>query len=65
MEKVKNFTSKFWKDEEGLQTLEILLIIAVIVAIALLFRKTIMEWINKLLSFGNTNIDNFNPGGGE
>ncbi|MBC5637333.1 hypothetical protein H8S33_11005 [Ornithinibacillus sp. BX22] len=63
MGKIKEFMTRFWKDEEGLQTLEILLIIAVIVAIALLFRKTIMDWINKLLGFGNQNIDNFNPGG--
>lgn len=64
MKKLKNFLTKFWKDEEGLQTLEILLIIAVVVAIALLFRKTIMEWVKTLISFGDENIENFNPGGG-
>lgn len=63
MGKFKSFMTKFWKDEEGLQTLEILLIVAVVVAIALLFRKTIMEWVNKLIGFGNNNIDSFNPGG--
>ncbi|MFD1017670.1 Flp1 family type IVb pilin [Thalassobacillus hwangdonensis] len=49
----------FWEDEEGLQTLEIMLIIAVIVVIALLFRERIMTWINDLLDFGDQEIDNF------
>ncbi|TQS74632.1 hypothetical protein DX933_11900 [Ornithinibacillus gellani] len=61
MTKFKNFMTTFWKDEEGLQTLELMLIIAVIVFIALLFRKTIIGWIQKLVGFGNDNIDNFNP----
>ncbi|MUK87031.1 hypothetical protein GMD78_01265 [Ornithinibacillus sp. L9] len=62
MGKLKDFMSRFWNDEEGLQTLEILLIIAVVVFIALLFRETIIGWVNKLIGFGNDNIDDFNPG---
>lgn len=58
---MKNFMTEFWNDEEGLQTLEIMLIIAVIVAIALIFRKEIVAWIQKLVGFGNDNIDEFNP----
>lgn len=58
---MKNFMNEFWNDEEGLQTLEIMLIIAVIVAIALIFRKEIVAWIQKLVGFGNDNIDEFNP----
>jgi Flp pilus assembly pilin Flp len=59
---MKNMTKKiqkFWKDESGLQTLEMMLIIAVIVVIALLFRDQIMGWINSLLEFGDTEIKNF------
>ena len=63
MTKLKEMFTKFWKDEEGIQTLEILLIIAVIVFIALMFRKHIIDWVTKLVSFGDENIDNFNPGG--
>ncbi|KMK78246.1 Flp1 family type IVb pilin [Alkalihalobacillus pseudalcaliphilus] len=53
------FMKNFWNDEEGLQTLEIMLIIAVIVVIALLFRENIMGWINQLLDFGGRQIDQF------
>ncbi|WP_413377882.1 Flp1 family type IVb pilin [Alkalihalobacillus sp. 1P02AB] len=59
METMKTFFTNFWNDEEGLQTLEIMLIIAVIVVIALLFRNQIMEWIDGLLEFGDDQIDNF------
>lgn len=59
MEKAKNFMTKFWNDEEGLQTLEIMLIIAVIVVIALLFRKNIMQWVNDLLNFGEGEVNKF------
>ncbi|AXI09540.1 hypothetical protein CV093_12360 [Oceanobacillus sp. 143] len=59
MKNVAGKIKKFWKDESGLQTLEMMLIIAVIVVIALLFRDQIMTWINNLLSFGNDQINNF------
>nr|WP_188496380.1 Flp1 family type IVb pilin [Pullulanibacillus pueri] len=54
----------FWEDEEGLQTLEIMLIIAVIVVIALMFRDKITSWIQKLFDVGDKNIDQFGTGGG-
>ncbi|MFD2630922.1 Flp1 family type IVb pilin [Oceanobacillus kapialis] len=59
MQKFKNACKRFWKDENGLQTLEIMLIIAVIVVIALLFRENIMGWINELLDFGEGEIQDF------
>ncbi|CAM3524184.1 Flp1 family type IVb pilin [Marinicrinis lubricantis] len=51
MNAVVQKTKKLWKDEDGLGTLEILLILAVLVAIAIVFRKWIIEWVNEL--FGN------------
>ena len=33
---------KFWTEEDGITTIEILLILAVLIIIALLFRKTII-----------------------
>lgn len=51
MNMIKESIKNFWNDEEGLQTLEIMLIIAVIVVIALLFRDRIMGWIEDLLNF--------------
>ncbi|MEK0316587.1 Flp1 family type IVb pilin [Cohnella sp. 56] len=40
--------SAFWKDREGLGTLEIVLIAAVIIAIAVLFRDWILDFLNSL-----------------
>lgn len=59
MNMIKESIKNFWNDEEGLQTLEIMLIIAVIVVIALLFRDRIMVWIEDLLNFGDQNIGEF------
>jgi len=49
MQNVKNEVKKFWNDEEGLGTLEIILIAAVLVAVALLFRERITKWVTELL----------------
>ncbi|MDT3426042.1 Sec-independent protein translocase protein TatA [Paenibacillus forsythiae] len=40
---------KFWRDEEGLGTLEMILIIAVLVAVVVLFRQKIREVISDLI----------------
>lgn len=61
---MKNVVKRFrqmWKDERGLGTLEILLIIAVLVGIALLFREEIFEWVDKLLKRAGDRIDDFDP----
>lgn len=63
MNMLKESIKNFWNDEEGLQTLEIMLIIAVIVVIALLFRDQIIGWVNDLLDFGDENIGNFQQNG--
>lgn len=65
MNVMTNWMKKFWKDEEGLQTLEIMLIIAVIVVIALAFRKQVMAWVDSLISFGDEKVNQFQSGGGE
>ncbi|WP_025689026.1 Flp1 family type IVb pilin [Paenibacillus zanthoxyli] len=39
----------FWLDEEGLGTLEMILIIAVLVAVVILFRQKIKEVISNLI----------------
>ncbi|AKG33674.1 Flp1 family type IVb pilin [Paenibacillus durus] len=39
----------FWRDEEGLGTLEMILIIAVLVAVVILFRQKIKEVISNLI----------------
>lgn len=46
---------RFWRDEDGIGTLEILLIAAVLVIIAVAFRKWILSFIKKL--FGEANAE--------
>jgi len=45
MEKQLSGVRKFWKEDEGIGTLEIVLIIAVVIILALLFK----DWIIGLL----------------
>lgn len=56
MKSIKHGFVQFWKDEKGLGTLEILLIVAVLVAIAIIFRKWIGSWFQKLIGDANTNL---------
>lgn len=56
MNRFKKRAIAFMKDEEGLGTLEMLLILAIIVVIAIAFRKWIMKWVGDLFSKANTDI---------
>jgi hypothetical protein len=47
---------KLWQEEDGLGTLEILLIVAVLVALALIFRKWIVHWFNDLIKDANDEL---------
>jgi uncharacterized membrane protein YqjE len=47
----------FWENEDGLGTLEMLMILAVLVAIAVVFRKWIISWINNLFEQTQTELD--------
>ncbi|MNC31483.1 hypothetical protein D3C81_1792060 [compost metagenome] len=58
MKKVWQQVKSFWSNEDGLGTLEMLLILAIIVIIAIAFRKWIVEWVNKLFSDTNSDIQN-------
>ena len=44
-----NFFTDLWTREEGLGTLEILLIVAVLVGVALLFGNTIIDWVTGII----------------
>ncbi|ETT38865.1 Flp1 family type IVb pilin [Paenibacillus sp. FSL H7-0942] len=54
MEVLKNKVSAFWKEEDGLGTLELILIIGVIIIIALIFKNQIKTLVERLL----TNVSN-------
>jgi len=56
---IKQRIINFLREEEGMGTLEVLLIVAVLVAIALLFRGKIIEWVNTLLDKADLQIEQF------
>lgn len=49
---------RFWHDEEGIGTLEMLLIVAIILVIAIAFRKWIMKWVNDLFQYTQEEVTN-------
>jgi Flp pilus assembly pilin Flp len=57
MNKIRAGLKKLWQDEDGLGTLEILLIVAVLVALAIIFRKWIVHWFNQLIGNANTDLN--------
>ena len=56
---MKEFWKRFWKEEDGMVTIEVVVIIAVLIAIALIFRKAIVGFVSRLteqlFSDGNVN----------
>ena len=46
---MKNLLLEFIKEEDGLGTVEILLIIAVLIGVALIFRNQIINFVNALM----------------
>ena len=57
---MKNLMARFWHEEEGFGTVELVILIGVLVAVALIFRKAIIGFVNTLM--GKTfNADNI-PG---
>ncbi|WP_084287705.1 Flp1 family type IVb pilin [Paucisalibacillus globulus] len=46
---MKDYLVRFWKDEEGLETIEILLILSVLIIIAVMFKDKITTWAEGLL----------------
>lgn len=50
-----NLIKSFLKEEEGMGTVEIVIILAVLVSIALIFRNTVMDFVRTTIDniFGN------------
>jgi len=46
---MRNFINKYIKDETALGTVEIVIITAILVGLALLFRGQIIDFLNKIL----------------
>ena len=49
MQKWNQAVQRFWKNEEGIGTLEIVLIIAVIIVLALLFKGWIIKFLKGMM----------------
>lgn len=45
-----NLVKRFLKEEEGMGTVEMVIIIAVLVTIAIIFRKAIVDWVTNTVS---------------
>lgn len=58
---MKKFISKFFKEEDGMGTVEIIIIIGVLVAIALIFSGSIKNLVSSMISkvndAGNAGVD--------
>ncbi|WP_410770022.1 Flp1 family type IVb pilin [Fontibacillus sp. BL9] len=53
---------RFWRNENGLGMLEMILIIAVIVIIAVIFRTQLKEIVTSLLGKAKSKTENFMDG---
>ncbi|MFF2481823.1 Flp1 family type IVb pilin [Paenibacillus sp. NPDC058071] len=54
---VSRAVRKFWRSESGLGTLEVILIIAVVIIIALLFKDWIIDLIENLMGKADDKAD--------
>jgi Flp pilus assembly pilin Flp len=48
MEQIRKNAAEFMKDEDGVSTIEIVLILFVIIGLVLIFKKQITELVNKI-----------------
>ena len=49
MKEFKDLMVRLWKEEDGLTTVEIVIVIAVLVTVALIFKQGIQQFIQKLM----------------
>ncbi|WP_166241729.1 Flp1 family type IVb pilin [Paenibacillus turpanensis] len=54
---IVNEWNKLKRDESGIGTLEMLLIIAIIIIIAVAFRKWISKWVYEMFTDSQTKLD--------
>ena len=47
---MKDMMKRFWNEEEGFGTVELVILIGVLVAIALIFRKAVISFVNGLIN---------------
>ena len=47
---MKNLLKRFWNEEDGFGIVEVVLIMAIVVAAAIIFRKLLLPWIKEQTS---------------
>lgn len=47
---MKQLLLDFYRDEEGMQTIEMVILLVVVVSIAFAFRKTLLNWYTKFVT---------------
>lgn len=57
---MKNFWTEFWNDEDGLEVIEVILILGIVVGIALAFQTAIKGWWDTLEGKIKAAVDGFN-----
>ena len=58
---MKALLREFWQEEDGLQTIELVLILVVLVGLAITFGNYATNWVNTVLKSVDTNIKNAGP----
>ena len=49
VKRLAEFIKGFFYEEDGIQTIEMVIILVVLVSIAFVFRKTMVQWYNELI----------------
>lgn len=57
MKKFQEMVKNFWNDDEGIGMVEILLIVAVIIGLALIFRTQIEDMVKSMFQKNNTKME--------
>ncbi len=59
---MKNLLVRFWKEEDGFGIVEVVIIMAIVVAAAIIFRNLLLPWIQRkseaIFSSGGEVVDN-------
>lgn len=54
-----NRIKEFWLEEDGLETIEMVIVLVVIISIAFAFRKTIVNWFNGFIEDSQAQTKDF------
>ena len=65
MKSLKNLAKSLWKDESGQGTAEYVLLVAIVVALVIAFKKPLMEAMNKKIGDVTGQISGFDTGSGQ